>query len=130
MDNEYELDEYDLINQLPSERVESLRFGLKHERMIIDFYFLNDVEWANEIENWLDNGGQESDPKYRRHVKKHARSFEADGDIYIKESARMDEDLQRLVLHELGHAVTNLWHVDRDGDIMNGDFRKWYGVKK
>lgn len=97
----------------------------------VTLIFLTDLEWSKLIEHQLTLDSEEwRDEAYKNYVRKETRAFEVDGNIYFKDSARKAEDFRRLLLHELGHAVCDFYHVDRDGDIMNSNWRKWYGCKK
>ena len=102
----------------------------KNITISIDIEFLDDIEWSELIEDQLKHPSEEwRDEAYKEYVRNETRAFEIDGKIWFKKSAQKDEDFPRLLLHELGHAFCDFYHVKRDGDIMNPNYRNWYGCK-
>ena len=94
-----------------------------------EIVFLPDQEWNNFVTEWLDNNEENIDKRTADYIRNDARGIDQDGVIFIKQSAKKATDFRRLLLHELGHAI-GLNHTKRPGDIMNPDYREWYGMTK
>lgn len=112
-----------------NQRLHNIYQAEEHIRIYVDIYFLSEGYWENEVLNWIENEDDPEldNPDYVRYVQEDCRAFEIDGIIYIKRSAKEDVDFRRLLLHELGHAVCDYYHTPRKGDIMNSNYREWYG---
>lgn len=91
--------------------------------------FVNNEEWIKILndhisiyQEWFD-----SHPVELNKMVTYARGISNPKDeiIYIKESAREDDDFQWLLLHELGHGICGLPHSEYEGSIMHSDYRKW-----
>lgn len=98
----------------------------------IRFKFVEDDEWKIivdqhliDYENFYHNNWEEKDK-----MTTYARGLESkNGIIYIKKSARDDDDFQWLILHELGHAISDLGHSKLEGSIMHSHYKQWNKYK-
>ncbi len=91
----------------------------------VKIVFMGDEEWEEFIEGMEVHMEEWQDEEYKEYVRTKVRAFEDRGMIFMKRSAKGDGDFRKLLLHELGHAVCDLDHVDRKGDIMNPLFTEW-----